>query len=92
MQSKISTGRIDLRVDEHKKQVITRAAKLSGQNLTQYVMGLIWPDASRRVADETRLTLSSKDWQEFCRLLDAPPRELPELKALLHRPTPFRNA
>jgi uncharacterized protein (DUF1778 family) len=84
--------RIDIRVDEEKKNVIARAAKLAGQNITQYVMGLVWPDAERRVAENYRIQLSPGDWEEFTQRLDAPPKKLPELKALLSRESRFKNA
>ena len=39
--------RIDIRVDEEKKRVIAKAAEMAGLTITQYVMGLVWPDAER---------------------------------------------
>lgn len=84
--------RIDLRVDEEKKGVIARAAELSGLTITQYVLGLVWPDAERRVAEHSRIRLSEKDWEAFAARLDEAPRELPELKALLTRQSRFRDA
>ena len=83
--------RIDLRIDDDKKRVITRAAKLAGRNLSQYVLDLVWPDAQQRVADETRLRLPAREWQRFCARLDQPPRDLPELRRLLERPSRFRD-
>jgi uncharacterized protein (DUF1778 family) len=84
--------RIDIRVDEEKKNVISRAAELSGQTITQYVLGLVWPDAERRVTEDTRIRLSETDWEAFAARLDEPPRELPELKALLNRKSRFQDA
>lgn len=82
--------RIDIRIEELKKKVIARAAELSGQNLTQYIMSVVWPDAERRVSQESRIKLSSRDWKQFCERLDAPIRDLPELKKLLNRPSRFK--
>ena len=87
-----TTTRMDLRIDEEKKRVIARAAKLAGQTVTQYVLALVWPDAQQRIADETRLRLSPRDWQRFCERLDEPPRDIPELRRLLARPSRFRDA
>jgi len=87
-----TTTKIDLRIDEEKKRVIARAAKLAGQTVTQYVLALVWPDAQQRIADETRLRLSPRDWQRFCERLDEPPRDIPELRRLLERPSRFRDA
>ena len=82
--------RIDIRVEEIKKRVIAKAAELNGQNLTQYIMSLVWPDAEQRVNQDTRIKLSSHDWKEMCKRLDAPTRDLPELKKLLSRPSRFK--
>lgn len=84
--------RIDIRVDETKKRVITQAAEMAGQTITQYVMGLVWPDAERRVAENHRIQLSARDWEAFTKRLDAPPKKLPELKALLNRESRFQDA
>jgi uncharacterized protein (DUF1778 family) len=82
--------RIDIRVEEVKKRVIAKAAELNGQNLTQYIMSLVWPDAENRVNQDTRIKLSSHDWKQFCERLDAPTTELPELRELLNRPSRFK--
>lgn len=84
--------RIDIRVDEEKKNVIAQAAEMAGQTITQYVMSLVWPDAERRVAENNRVLLSQRDWQAFAERLDAAPKKLPELKALLNRESRFQDA
>jgi len=84
--------RIDIRVDDEKKNVIAKAAELSGLTITQYVLGLVWPDAERRVAENRRIRLSEKDWEAFTSRLDEPPRELPELRELLTRKSRFQDA
>jgi len=43
----VTITRIDIRVDEEKKRVIAKAAEMAGLTITQYVMGLVWPDAER---------------------------------------------
>lgn len=84
--------RIDIRVDKEKKHVINKAAKMAGQTITQYVMSLVWPDAERRVAENYRIQLSAKDWEALTNRLDAPPKKLLELKALLNRESRFQDA
>lgn len=54
-----------------KPRVITLGA--GGLTITQYVMGLVWPDAERRVAENHRVKLSPRDWKAFAERLDAPP-------------------
>lgn len=84
--------RIDIRVDDEKKQVIAQAAKMAGQTITQYIMGLVWPDAERRVAENHRIVLSARDWEAFTERLDRAPGKLAELKALLERESRFQDA
>jgi len=84
--------RIDLRVDEEKKDIIAKAAKLAGKTITQYVMSLVWPDAEKRVAENYRIQLSARDWKAFTNRLDAPPKKLKELKSLLIRESRFKDA
>ena len=84
--------RIDIRVDDEKKRVIATAAELAGLTITQYVMGLVWPDAERRVAENGRIKLSRQEWDEFMTRLDAPPKDLPALRMLLNRESRFSNA
>lgn len=87
-----TTSRIDLRIDPEKRRVIMRVAKLAGRNLSQYILDIAWPDAQQRVADETRLRLPARQWQRFCEQLDQPPRDLPELRRLLERPSRCKDA
>ena len=83
--------RIDIRIDEGKKRVIAKAAELNGQNLSQYIMSVVWPDAESRVNEDTRIKLSSRDWKQFCERLDAPARDLPSLRKLLNGPSRFQH-
>jgi uncharacterized protein (DUF1778 family) len=85
-----SQSRIDIRIEGAKKDLIVRAAEMKGQNLTQYIMSVVWPAAENEVNHHTRIKLSSSDWQKFCERLDAPARDLPELRRLLNRRSRFK--
>jgi len=41
------------------------------------------------VTDQVYFYLSSERWNEFIAVLDAPPKELPELRKLLTQPSVF---
>jgi uncharacterized protein (DUF1778 family) len=43
------------------------------------------------VADRVSFALSPEDWQSFCDALDAPARDIPELRRLLREPGVFNN-
>jgi len=84
-----ASARIDLRLDPHKKSIVTRAAELLGVNITQFIMDRVFPEAERIVLENHRIRLSSKDWERFCARLDEPPKNLPELRKLLREPSIF---
>jgi uncharacterized protein (DUF1778 family) len=43
------------------------------------------------MTDQTRWVLSEQQWQEFMALLDRPAQDLPRLRALMLRPSPFNE-
>jgi len=43
------------------------------------------------VNPDRRLRLPAREWQRFCARLDQPPRDLPELRRLLERPSRFQD-
>lgn len=83
--------RIDIRIEEAKKSVIVKAAEIKGQNISQYIMSQVWPDAQKIVNENTAIKLSARDWKHFCDKLDAPARNLPKLKQLINRPSRFKR-
>lgn len=92
MSAATASARIDLRLDRDKKNIVARAAELAGVNITQFIMDRVFPDAERLVLENHRIRLSGKDWRTFCARLDAPQRELPELRRLLREPSLFKKA
>ena len=58
---------------------------------TEDILNLVWRD-TQLVADDARLLLSPCDWRRFCERLDESPREIPELRRLLERPSRFQDA
>jgi len=81
--------RIDLRIDAHKKSVISRAAALLGVNITEFIMERVFPEAERIVAEDNRTRLPKAEWERFYAKLDEAPKDLPELRRLLNEPSIF---
>ena len=81
--------RIDLRVDAHKKSVISRAAAMLGVNITQFIIERVFPEAERIVAEGNRTRLSKEEWERFHAKLDETPKDLPELRRLMQEPSIF---
>ena len=89
MSTVTSSTRIDLRVDSHKKRIISRAAALLGVNITQFILERVYPEAERIVAEDNRTRLPNAEWERFLAKLDEPPKDLPELRRLMQEPSIF---
>ena len=81
--------RIDLRIDPHKKSIISRAAAMLGVNITQFIMERVFPDAEKIVAEDNRTRLPKEEWERFYAKLDEAPKDLPELRRLMQEPSVF---
>jgi len=89
MSTASPSTRIDLRVDPHKKSIISRAAAMLGVNVTQFIIERVFPEAERIVAEGNRTRLSKEEWERFYSKLDETPKDLPELRRLMQEPSIF---
>jgi uncharacterized protein (DUF1778 family) len=87
-----ASPKINIGVDNKQKNVISRAAELSGLTITQYVLGLVLPDAERRITEETRIRPTEMGCEAFAESRDEPMRDLSELRALLNRKSRFHDS
>jgi uncharacterized protein (DUF1778 family) len=71
------------------KEVIARAAELKQTTLTNFMVEQAFTAAQLILADQVHFALSPKKWDEFCAVLDAPPKDLPRLRKLLTEPSVF---
>ena len=71
------------------KEVIARAAELKQTTMTNFMVEHAFNAAQIILADQTHFYLSPEKWHEFCTVLDAPPREISELRKLLTQPSVF---
>ncbi len=75
--------RLNIRVSEHEKDVLTRAAGALNTNVSSFVVQRAYAEAQRVLAEQSQFRLSDKEWREFNRVLDAPPKDIPALRKLL---------
>ena len=80
---------LNIRIKPQMRELIDRAAELSGKNRTTFVL-----DAARRAAedallDRTVLTVSPKAYRRFLARLDAPPRPNKRLLKSMQTPAPW---
>ena len=80
--------RLSVRITPAQKAMITRAARLRGTTVTDFVVRQAFEAASRLVAEETQLRMTPEQFKQFCRVLDAPPaRNLKAMQKLLSEPS-----
>jgi uncharacterized protein (DUF1778 family) len=80
---------LNIRIKPQLRELIDRAAELSGKNRTDFVL-----DAARRAAEETLLdrtilTVSPAAYRQFLARLDAPPRPNKRLLKSMQTPAPW---
>ncbi len=81
--------RLEVRTTPEERSIIDRAVEESGTDLTTFVVTHVTDAALRVLADRDRFVLSpdaQRSWDELNR---RPARDLPGLRKLLERPTPF---
>lgn len=83
--------RIALRVVNDDKKRLEQAAKLQHQSLTEFVLNASRVAADLVLGDQTRFVLPKKQMAALNASLDAPPRAIPQLKALFARPNAFKK-
>lgn len=81
--------KVQLRMRPIQKDVIARAAELRQTTLTNFMVEQAFQAAQQILSDQAHFYLSAEKWDEFCAALDAPPRDLPELRKLLTEPGVF---
>jgi uncharacterized protein (DUF1778 family) len=82
-------ARLNIRVSEHEKVVLARAARASGTTVSQFVLQKAYAEAQAVLAEQTRFGLPPRQWHKFCAALDAPPKDVSALRKLLTEPGRF---
>ena len=81
--------RLNIRVSEHEKDVITKAAVRLNTTVSSFVLERAYAEAQAILADQNQFRLPDKKWREFCEALDAPPKDVRALRTLLTQPGVF---
>jgi uncharacterized protein (DUF1778 family) len=83
------SSRLSLRTTPEERELIDRAAEVSGSDLTAFVISSTIAAARRVLADRDRFDLDAKALAAWERINARPPRNLPGLRRLMARPSPF---
>jgi uncharacterized protein (DUF1778 family) len=81
--------RLEVRTTSEERALIDRAVEAAGTDLTTFVVANVTGAAHRVLADRDHFVLSAEAAAEWERINQRRARDLPSLRRLLARPTPF---
>jgi uncharacterized protein (DUF1778 family) len=81
--------RLELRTTPEEREIIDRAAAASDTGLTEFVVSSAVNAAQRVLADRDRFELGPAAVEAWDALNGRPARDLPGLRRLMERPSPF---
>ncbi|WP_293364223.1 DUF1778 domain-containing protein [Phenylobacterium sp.] len=87
MQPKRET--LNLRIRPEVRDVIDRAAELTGKTRTDFVLEAARRAAEDALLDQTVFTVSPEAYDAFLKCLDEPPRPNPQLRRTLQNKAPW---
>ncbi len=79
--------RFNLRATSKQDNLIRVAAKVRGLDVTDFIIESACEKAQETLADQTHFVLNEKQWAEFMKALDEPPRIIPEIQKLFSEPS-----
>jgi uncharacterized protein (DUF1778 family) len=84
---------ISLRVPRQRRELIDRAAKVTGKTRTDFILESAARAAEEALLDQRMFHLTEAEHRAFLAALDAPPRPaaVAELRKLLAKPTPWER-
>jgi uncharacterized protein (DUF1778 family) len=81
--------KVQLRLQSAQKAVLARAAAVRRTSLSNFMLEHAYAAAQQVLAEQTDIVMPAKQWEAFCKALDAPPRAIPALNKLLSRASVF---
>jgi uncharacterized protein (DUF1778 family) len=89
MKSQMSDTHIHLRAKASERELIDRAAAVTGVNRTQFIMTAAGEKARNIIEANSTLFLSDQQYDEFISMLDNPPEPNAALRRLLAGKAPW---
>ncbi len=84
-KSQNKPARINIRVSEQEKDVISRAAEKMNTTVSEFVLTKAYAEAQAVLSVQSQFRLNNNKWNEFCKSLDSPPMDIPALRRLLSK-------
>ena len=82
---------INIRAWQRQRDLIDEAAAVLGKNRSDFMLETACREAESILLDRRMFVLDEATWERFTALLDAPPRDLPQLRKLLSTPAPWER-
>ena len=87
---------LHIRASQHEKSMLAQAALAKNMSVSQFILQTTVPIAEEIIravtpSDQTLFRLEPKEWEEFNRLLDAPVRQISELRKLMQTKAPWEE-
>jgi uncharacterized protein (DUF1778 family) len=89
VEARRRSRRLELRTTPEEREIIDRAAAASDTGLTEFVVSSAVTAAQRVLADRDRFELDAVAAEAWEALNARPAQDLPGLRRLMERPTPF---
>ncbi|HEV8024377.1 MAG TPA: DUF1778 domain-containing protein [Candidatus Nanopelagicales bacterium] len=86
---RVRSERLEVRTTHEDRALIDRAVAASGTDLTEFVITNLTVASRRTLADRGEFSLSEAALEAWEEINARPARDLPGLRALLSRPSPF---
>lgn len=88
-ESRRRSRRLELRTTPDERELIDRAAAAVHSDLTEFVVASAVESARRVLADRVRFELDAEALAAWEEVNSRPARDLPGLRRLMQRPSPF---
>ena len=88
-QNRRGSERIEVRATPEERALIDRAVAAVGTSMTAFVLSSVTTAARQVLADRTEFVLSPEAADAWDAINEHPARDLPGLRALMQRPSPF---
>lgn len=79
----LNSKRLDIRIEEQQKELIERAAAITGQTVSNFAISNLLEKAMEVIESHERIILSNQARDKFLAALNRPAKELPELSKAL---------
>ena len=82
---------INLRARSSQRNLIDKAAAMSNKNRSDFMLEAACREAENVLLDQRLFLVDDKAWQAFETLIDAPVKDNPALRKLLHDKAPWEK-